>query len=300
MRSQIFLYLLLISILTACKDNQAGMEVAEEVVPIETEDKLLGKISKDQLMKPIFAEWFQPAYEDYQVNTALVDSYKDQLNKHEIEVFMGTWCEDSQREIPALYKVLEAADYPMEQFTIVAIDDEIENYKRSPGGEEKGRHIHHVPTIILKKEGTEINRIIEYPVRTLEEDLELILDGNYTPYYFAADMVHSRLNEMGLENFKANLDKLKIEFTGKTRDVYELNTYAKTIFRQGKKEEGIQVATLNTMIYPENANAYAGLGSRYMDMERYEEAAQNFGKAVALAPDDSEFKGYLEEAQAKL
>ncbi len=300
MRSQIFLFLILITTLTGCKDKQAGMEVAEEVVPNEIEDKLLGKINKDELMKPVFAEWFQPAYEDYQVNSELVESYKDQLKEYEIEVFMGTWCEDSQREIPTLYKILEAADYPMEQLTIIAIDDEIENYKRSPGGEEEGRHIHHVPTIILKNKGEEINRIIEYPVRTLEEDLQLIFDGGYTPYYFAADMVHARLNEMGLENFKADLDKLAVEFTGKTRDVYELNTYAKTIFRQGKKEEGIQVATLNTMIYPDNPNAYAGLGSRYMDMEQYEEAAKYFGKAVAMAPDDSEFKGYLEEAQAKL
>ncbi|AVI50163.1 hypothetical protein C5O00_02845 [Pukyongia salina] len=300
MRSPIFLILILITTLTGCKDNQAGVEVAEEVIPNESEDKLLGKINKDKLMKPVFAEWFQPAYEDYKVNTELVESYKDQLKEYEIEVFMGTWCEDSQREIPTLYKILEAADYPMEQLTIIAIDDEIENYKRSPGGEEGGRNIHHVPTIILKKNGNEVNRIIEYPVRTLEEDLQLILDGGYTPYYFAADMVHTRLIEMGLENFKADLNKLAVEFTGKTRDVYELNTYAKTIFRQGKKEEGIQVATLNTMIYPNNPNAYAGLGSRYMDMEQYEEAAKYFGKAVAMAPDDSEFKGYLEEAQAKL
>ena len=117
MRSPIFLILILITTLTGCKDNQAGVEVAEEVIPNESEDKLLGKINKDKLMKPVFAEWFHPAYEDYKVNTELVESYKDQLKEYEIEVFMGTWCEDSQREIPTLYKILEAADYPMEQLT---------------------------------------------------------------------------------------------------------------------------------------------------------------------------------------
>lgn len=301
MRPHFILFLLIIPFLNGCKDNQSqNAEEAEQTLSEVTEDKLLGKIEKDELMKPVFAEWFDPAYNDYEVNTDLVNSFKDQLKEYEIEVFMGTWCEDSQREIPTLYKVLEAAEFPMEQLQIIAIDDEIENYKRSPGGEEEGRNIHHVPTIILKKDGKEVNRIIEYPVRTLEEDLPLILEGNYSPYYAAADRVHERLNSMGLDTFKANLEALATEFTGTARDVYELNTYAKTIFRQGKKEEGIQVATLNTMIYPDNPNAHAGLGSRYMDMEQYEEAVKHFGKAVELAPDDSEFNGYLEEAKAKL
>ena len=78
-------------------------------------------------------------------------------------------------------------------------------------------------------------------------------------------------------------------------DVYELNTYAKTIFRQGKQEEGIQVAILNTKIYPDNPNAYAGLGARYETMENYPAALANYEKAVELAPDDSEFKGYLDD-----
>ncbi|MBT8262583.1 MAG: thioredoxin family protein [Bacteroidia bacterium] len=298
MRSYLILFSILI--LTACKDNQP-QNTEEEPATVEViDDKLLGKISKDDLMEPVFAEWFQPAYESYEVNTEFVNSYKADLKTYEIEVFMGTWCEDSQREVPTLFKILEAADFPMEQFRMVAIDDEIDNYKRSPDGDEEGKNIHHVPTIILKRDGEEINRIIEYPVRTIEEDLQLIMEGNYTPYYYAADMVHGKLNEMGLESFKENMEALAAEFNGKTRDVYELNTYAKTIFRQGKKEEGIQVATLNTMIYPENPNAYAGLGSRYTDMDRNQEALEMFEKAVELAPDDSEFKALLEEVQAKL
>ncbi len=295
-----FLILFSILILTACKDNQPQKSEVEQSVVNDAEDKLLGKINKDDLTEPVYAEWFQPAYEDYEVNTELVNSYKEELKKYEIEVFMGTWCEDSQREVPALLKILEASDYPMDQLKIIAIDDEIVTYKRSPDGEEEGKNIHHVPTIILKKDGEEVNRMIEYPVRTIEEDFEVIMSGNYIPYYYAADMVDGRLEEMGLETFKESLETLATELKGKTRDVYELNTYAKTIFRQGKKEEGIQVATLNTMIYPENPNAYVGLGSRLTDMDRNKEALKFYEKAVELDPDDSEFRGLLEEVKAKL
>ena len=300
MRSVLILFSFLITILTACKDNQPSGDEVEQTPIIDTTDKLLGKISKDNLMKPAFSEWFQPTYKDYIVNTDLIDSYKDQLKDYEIDVFMGTWCEDSQREVPALLKILEAADYPMEQLRMVAIDDEIANYKRSPDGDEEGRNIHHVPTIILKMDNKEVNRIIEYPVRTMEEDLQVILEGNYTPFYYVADIIHERLNQIGLEEFKNKLEALVAEFNGKPRDVYELNTYAKTIFRQGRKEEGILVATLNTMIYPENPNAYAGLGSRLTEMDRNEESVKILEKAVELAPDDSEFKGLLEEVKAKL
>jgi tetratricopeptide (TPR) repeat protein len=142
--------------------------------------------------------------------------------------------------------------------------------------------------------------MIEYPVRTIEEDIPVILSGNYLPYYYVADLVHQKLNSMGLEDFKENMESLASEFEGKPRDVYELNTYAKTIFRQGKKEEGIAVAKLNTMIYPEDANSYAGLGARFSDMERYEEAIAQFEKALELAPGDSEFQGLLDEAKEKL
>jgi tetratricopeptide (TPR) repeat protein len=304
MRSYLILLSFLIPVLTACKDKQTDTTEAgdpvEEVVAPDTEDKLLGLIQKEDLMKPAFTEWFQPAYEDYQVNTELVNSFKEELAEYEIEVFMGTWCEDSQREVPTLLKILEAADYPMEKLDIIAIDDEIETYKLSPNGEEKGKNIHHVPTIILLKDGAEVNRMIEYPVRTIEEDIPVIISGNYLPYYYVADLVHEKLNSMGLEDFQSNMESLAGEFKGKPRDVYELNTYAKTIFRQGKKEEGIAVAKLNTMIYPEDANSYAGLGARFSDMERYEEAIAQFEKALELAPGDSEFLGLLDEAKEKL
>ena len=304
MRTYLILLCLVGSLLTACKDNQAEKtgteEPVEEAVSAETSDKLLGIIGKEDLMKPGFSEWFQPAYDDYQVNTELVETFKEELMEYEIEVFMGTWCEDSQREVPTLFKILEAAKFPMEQLKVVAIDDEIENYKLSPTKEEYGKNIHHVPTIIFSNDETEVSRIIEYPVRTIEEDIPVILSGEYVPYYYTADLVHNKLNILGLEEFKANMESLADEFRGKPRDVYELNTYAKTIFRQGKKEEGIQVATLNTMIYPENANAFAGLGARFSDMEKYEEAAAQFEKALELAPGDSEFQGLLDEAKAKL
>jgi len=74
MKRLIIILCVLIPILNACKDKQAQEEVVEKTVTDETEDKLLGSITKEDLMNPAFSEWFDPAYEDYTVNIELLDS----------------------------------------------------------------------------------------------------------------------------------------------------------------------------------------------------------------------------------
>jgi thiol-disulfide isomerase/thioredoxin len=84
---------------------------------------------------------------------------------------MGTCCGDSKREVPRFIKILKPVDFPMENLKIVALDKRKEKYKKSPQGEEWGLNIRRVPTFIFYKNGREINRIIETPVTTLEEDI---------------------------------------------------------------------------------------------------------------------------------
>lgn len=147
-------------------------------------ERLLGQISKSDLIQNSFASWFTPNYNDYKVDTKTLNTIKEDLKEYKIVVFMGTWCGDSKRETPPFYKILEAANFPMENFNIVAVDNAKNNYKKSPGGEEKGLKITHVPTFILYKNGIEVNRIVESPVISLEKDLKTIVTGStYIPNY---------------------------------------------------------------------------------------------------------------------
>ena len=43
---------------------------------------------------------------------------------------------------------------------------------------EKNQNIINIPTIIFKKNGKEINRIVEFPIETIEKDIYKILSGN--------------------------------------------------------------------------------------------------------------------------
>ena len=86
------------------------------------------------------------------------------------EVFLGTWCGDSRREVPRMEKIFSEMGIDMANVLIVTLDRD----KVSPSGEQEGRDIRYVPTLIVSKDNQEIGRIVESPsseTATLESDL---------------------------------------------------------------------------------------------------------------------------------
>lgn len=138
---------------------------------------LLGTQTKDQFLKEPFSEWYNSEYESYQLNEAAMEELKkEKLNSYQIVSFVGTWCEDSHREFPRLMKILDALKYPESKHLIIAVNRK----KESPNGEEGIYNIQLVPTIIVRKYGKEIGRIVEFPTTGfIEKDLlEIIKKDN--------------------------------------------------------------------------------------------------------------------------
>ena len=134
---------------------------------------LLGIQLKDQLQKAPYADWYNTEYTGYQTDKkAIAELKKQKLGSYKIIAVIGTWCEDSHRELPRLMKILEEIKYPENKLTLLAV-----NRKReSPTGEEGLYNIQKVPTFILFKYGKEIGRITEMPKSGwLERDLLEIL-----------------------------------------------------------------------------------------------------------------------------
>ncbi len=170
-----FLFLLSIS-LTAQSFNQ---EIAREGrAPI-----LVGKINNKGLTKKPYDQWFTKNYLEYTPNQNIIDTLKNKLNTYTIKIFLGTWCGDSKREVPRFYKILNNSNFSLDRVTTIAVDHSQDNYKKSPGGEHEGLNIHKVPTFIFYKNGKEINRIVESPKRSLEEDMLTLLSKQYIPKY---------------------------------------------------------------------------------------------------------------------
>lgn len=162
----------------------SAQEINQEIKTENHRPFLVGQITTEGLSSKSYKDWYSSNYDQYEIASEQVNLFKNELSKHKILVFMGTWCGDSKREVPRFIKILEAAEFPMEHLKIVAVDRRKERYKKSPNGEEWGLSIKRVPTFIFLKNGKETNRIIERPITTLEDDIKAIVTGAaYTPNY---------------------------------------------------------------------------------------------------------------------
>lgn len=112
--------------------------------------------------------------ENYNPDESKIESLSEELNKYQLIVFLGTWCEDSHRLIPQLYRVLTDTGYPVEQMQIFALDRD----KKGRNGEEKQYKITNVPTIIILQDGNEKGRITEIVKQDIESDLLGIISKN--------------------------------------------------------------------------------------------------------------------------
>lgn len=134
---------------------------------------LLGHQTLDQFKKEPYKDWFDEEYNNYRLDKKSISELKkEKLSGYNMTIFVGTWCGDSHREFPRLIKILEAVNYNPSKIEIIAVNRK----KESPSGEEGIYNIQRVPTIILKKYGKEVGRIIETPeTGYLERDLLNIL-----------------------------------------------------------------------------------------------------------------------------
>ncbi|WP_170827502.1 thioredoxin family protein [Roseivirga sp. 4D4] len=165
----LIILLIVFPLATSAQEKQYNVET-ESVS--EYVDKILnGPISKEGLQKLPYKVWFNTNYKTYIVDTETLKNIKRrQLKGLRILVFMGTWCHDSNREIPRLMRVCEE----------LGIYDQLELYgvdvnKKSRLGKEKDYNVRKTPTIIFMRDGVEIARILEEPEISFEQDLEKIL-----------------------------------------------------------------------------------------------------------------------------
>ena len=138
----------------------------------EGNEILVGKVSLAQL-STYTTDWYSNEYDLYKTNQSLLTKIKPLLNNKKVTLIMGTWCEDSQREVPRMIKILTEAGYPTSSMDIIAVDED----KTTPGKLEKVFELFNVPTLIFSENGTEINRIVEFPINGLEQDILAILSG---------------------------------------------------------------------------------------------------------------------------
>jgi len=162
--------------LSSCSDNLSDGTVED---PNTGQPMIVGSIVLEDLKQEPFEEWYASGLQGYDVDLQLISAI-DNPNGYTYEVFLGTWCADSRREVPKIAKIFQTLDIAPENVQYVCVDRD----KISPGNEHVGKDIRYVPTVIVSKNNEEIGRIVETPIGTIESDLlEINLGIPPTPNY---------------------------------------------------------------------------------------------------------------------
>jgi thiol-disulfide isomerase/thioredoxin len=131
-----------------------------------------GEMSMDKLWETV-PVW-RSIMKNYEPNARAVAAIKSNDKDTTITLAFGTWCPDSKNYVPRLIKALHAAGNDKIHVKLVGIDNQF----REPVDTVQPRRITNVPTVIVERDGREIDRIVETPAAaTMEEDLAAILGG---------------------------------------------------------------------------------------------------------------------------
>ena len=148
---------------------------------VQADAPMVGEITRANLQQNGNTKtWMSENYLNYSPNMGLVKQSQSFLSDVSINVFLGTWCHDSQREVPALLKFLDAAAFNSENIRIIALSLD----KDTPSKIEGLSNISRTPTFIFYRDGREIGRYVEQARHSLDQDILDIVSGvDYRHYY---------------------------------------------------------------------------------------------------------------------
>jgi thiol-disulfide isomerase/thioredoxin len=115
--------------------------------------------------------WFDEDYKNYVPNQEIINSLKPLKNEIKVLVIAGSWCGDTQRELPRFFKIMNSIGISNNQIEMFMVDEN----KKTPAFNISVIQITNIPAFIFFKDGKELGRIIEKPVITLEDDLAELL-----------------------------------------------------------------------------------------------------------------------------
>lgn len=146
------LFLLFLSLLCAhvCADDQQSQP-------------LIGEVSApDILALPAFQQHYAKAGAE-----PLDDALRVFLADAELVILFGSWCHDSEREVPRIIRLLEQGEFDV-RYIAISRD------KTEPMVAVERHQLKFTPTLVVYRNGVEAGRIVETPERSWLEDLRAL------------------------------------------------------------------------------------------------------------------------------
>ncbi len=270
---------------------QKGYQLTTNGIP-----NLVGPVSAKSLQKSPFKEWFQPNYDSSAIDKEHLTQIKAQLGEVDsIQIFFGSWCGDSRKEVPKFLKILD--DVKLKNYTIIGVNNAFQNYKQSPFGEEAGMNIHRVPTFVFYKGDKETGRIVESPTKSLEEDMiDVLVGADYNPNYLVVTQLNKLFQEKDVRILQNEIDSMVVAYTPLVMSMYELNTYALKLFTSFQIPEAELVYQINCKIFEKEYYPKYSLARYYMMVGNYDMAKLATLEGLQLEPENERLKALLAES----
>lgn len=126
---------------------------------------------KELMSSPEMKDRYQAEYPAYQPELETTEALRPLMKDKRVTIVLGTWCSDSQLQVPRFYKVLDEAGVDESAISLICVNEN----KEAENGLIDNLDIAHVPTFIFTANNIEIGRITESPESTLENDMVIIL-----------------------------------------------------------------------------------------------------------------------------
>jgi thiol-disulfide isomerase/thioredoxin len=139
--------------------------------PSLNEEILIDYCTRAGLKEGAFGEMYKMYYPIYKPDREVISKLKQRKSGLDVIIVLGTWCSDSQEQVPKFLKVWDKVYFLGSQVTIIAVNKE----KKGDRVDVSRYDIQRVPTFIFTRKGKEIGRIIETPTMSLERDMLMIV-----------------------------------------------------------------------------------------------------------------------------
>ena len=243
----------------------------------------VGTVERRHLTTSPFDEWYESGYAGYEPSSETVEALSSSLDDVEVEVYFGTWCGDSRRDVPRLNRVLDDAGFSRDRLEMIALSDRPGEFKFSPEGKERERLVHRTPTIVLTRGGREIGRIVQNSVGTLEEDMLAIAKGEpYAPRFGAEARLHEIVSSGGMDALEGRTSEL-VEELGALGDPGSLWHYAQyDLLLNDRPREAAAVLDVALEMDPESARSHLLLAKARRELGELDGALASVRRALEL------------------
>ncbi|MFT3824710.1 MAG: tetratricopeptide repeat protein [Chitinophagaceae bacterium] len=257
---------------------------------------LLGKSTRDRLQQEPFGIWFNKNYTDYTIDSATANQLKPLVKNKRFVIFMGTWCGDSRREVPRIYKLLDYCGVQPSQIELINLNNSETAYKQSPGHEEKGLYIFRVPDLLVYNDKNELSRVIESPVASWEKDLlTIVRNNNYTPHYSGAAMLAQLYRTTPFEKLEKDTLALASQLKPLTAARGELHSFGNLLLSAGDTAKALLTYQVNTQLFPADPVAWTTLAGARLKTGDKTAAIACCRIAMRLQPDNKEASAILQQ-----